>query len=149
MERILLAVDGSEHSQRAASFAGELSGCMGALVFVLHIVPERVFVSTQGSLRQYAQIERFYVSQQHILEAAGRNLVEEAAARVRQAEGKVDGEEVVLGNPAGEIVAAADRLDCDCIVMGRRGLGDVGGLLMGSVSHKVGHLTDKTLITTQ
>jgi nucleotide-binding universal stress UspA family protein len=77
------------------------------------------------------------------------NVADDAAARVRHAEGKVDGEEVVIGDPAREIVAAADRLDTDCIVMGRRGLGDVGGLRMGSVSHKVGHLTDKTLVTTQ
>ena len=77
------------------------------------------------------------------------NVADDAAARVRHAEGKVDGEEVVIGDPAREIVAAADRLDTDCIVMGRRGLGDVGGLRMGSVSHQVGHLTDKTLVTTQ
>jgi nucleotide-binding universal stress UspA family protein len=149
MERILLAVDGSEHSRRAASVAGELSSCLRVPVFVLHVVPERVFVPTQGLAEEYAQIERIDLSHQNILEAAGHNVANDAAARVRQAEGKVDGEEVVIGDPAREIVAAAERLDTDWIVMGRRGLGDVGGLLMGSVSHKVGHLTDKTLVTTQ
>lgn len=149
MERILLAVDGSEHSRRAASVAGELSSSLRVPVFVLHVVPERVFVATQGLAEEYAQIERIDLSHQSILEAAGHNVANDAAARVRHAEGKVDGEEVVIGDPAREIVAAADRLDTDCIVMGRRGLGDVGGLLMGSVSHKVGHLTDKTLVTTQ
>ncbi len=45
----------------------------------------------------------------------------------------------------GEVVWGSQR----CIVMGRRGLGDLGGILMGSVSHKVGHLSPRTLVTTE
>lgn len=149
MERILLAVDGSEHSARAASFAGELSRSTGAGVIVLHVVPERLLVSSEFDLEEYARIERIYLSEREILKAAGKRFLDEASARVRGSGGKVEGDEVVLGHPAGEIVSAANRLDCDCIVMGRRGLGNMGGLFMGSVSHKVGHLTDKTLITTE
>lgn len=52
-------------------------------------------------------------------------------------------------HPRTEIVRYAESQDADCIVMGRRGLGDVGGLFMGSVSHKVGHLTERTLVTTE
>ena len=41
------------------------------------------------------------------------------------------------GDPAQEILECADRENADLIVVGSRGLGDLKGLLMGSVSHKV------------
>lgn len=43
----------------------------------------------------------------------------------------------VKGNPAEEIVDAADELDIDLIIMGSRGLGAVKGLMLGSVSSRV------------
>ncbi len=47
---------------------------------------------------------------------------------------------VVDGDPAGNIIAAAEHENAELVVMGRRGLGNVAGLVMGSVSHKVAHL---------
>jgi nucleotide-binding universal stress UspA family protein len=149
LDKILLAVDGSEHSLRAAAFAGELSKCLGAPVCVVHVVPSRLIASAASLPAEYVSIEHLYVSQREMLESAGDNMVRAAGARVRQAGGEVAASEVYVGSPAAEIAAAAETLECDCIVLGRRGLGDVGGLLLGSVSHKVGHLTDKTLITVQ
>lgn len=148
MDRILLAVDGSEHSERAAKVAAELSACTGATIDIVHIIPERTTV-TVGALHPYGEIEDVYVTQRERLVAGGNELLARFAGLVERAGGTVKETEVVIGSPAHAIAAAADRTDVDAVVMGRRGLGDVGGLLMGSVSHKVGHLTGKTLITTE
>ena len=51
------------------------------------------------------------------------------------------------GDPADQIVRAAARHGADLIVMGRRGYGDLKGLLLGSVSHKVCRLADCACLT--
>jgi nucleotide-binding universal stress UspA family protein len=45
--------------------------------------------------------------------------------------------ELLTGNPADEIVAYADSIDADVIVVGSRGLGAITSALLGSVSHGV------------
>jgi nucleotide-binding universal stress UspA family protein len=51
------------------------------------------------------------------------------------------------GDPASEIVAAADESGADCIVVGSRGLGNFGSFVLGSVSDKVNHSASCTCIT--
>lgn len=46
---------------------------------------------------------------------------------------------VLLGDPAETILEEAERLQVEAIVMGGRGLSDLKGLVVGSVSHKVMH----------
>ena len=53
------------------------------------------------------------------------------------------------GDPAAAIITAANEKKVDVIVMGRRGLGGLRGLLIGSVSHKVMQLAEATCITVQ
>ena len=52
-----------------------------------------------------------------------------------------------FGDPAGVLVDYAKAHAIDLIVMGRRGLGDLGGLLLGSVSHKVAQLASCACLT--
>ena len=52
-----------------------------------------------------------------------------------------------VGHPAEAIVAHAKAEEADLIMMGRRGLGSVSGLLMGSVSNKVAHLSECACMT--
>ena len=49
--------------------------------------------------------------------------------------------QVRIGLAATEIIAYAVEHDCDAIVMGTRGMGAVGSLVMGSVAQKVVHLS--------
>jgi nucleotide-binding universal stress UspA family protein len=146
--RIVLAVDGSEHSTRAADMAGNLSAALDAPVDVVYVVQEGGLV-IQGPIQDYARLERVVITQRELLESIGATVVAEAADRVRGQGGRVEETKVLIGAPAHEIVRHAETIDADCIVMGRRGLGDISGLLMGSVSHKVGHLTPLTLVTTE
>lgn len=147
MRRILLAVDGSENSLRAADLAGQLSAMSDVPVDI-------VYVLERGTPRMPKEVEEKHLA--HVTptkldleKAAGRDIVSAATSRVSKAGGTVEGQQVRIGPPAHEIVDAAEDLDCDCIVMGRRGLGDVRGLLMGSVSTRVGQLSDRTLVTTR
>lgn len=148
MKRILLAVDGSDHSMRAASFAGELSYRFEVPVDVINVVPEGIPV-VPGAVHEYAQLEHVYVTQRDLLKSLGSEVVAVAAAKVKEAGGDVEAREVMIGSPAHGIVEFAERTGTDCIVMGRRGFGDMKGLLLGSVSHRVGHLIDVTLITVE
>lgn len=47
---------------------------------------------------------------------------------------------VLLGEPASTIAAHVERRGADAVVMGTRGLGTIGGLVLGSVATKVIHL---------
>lgn len=145
---IVLAVDGSEHSDRAARFAGELSEWSGGVVDILHVVHEPDVIPA-AVMREYSNLENVYVSQRDVLENVGAQVIANAAQIVRSSGGKVGLEEVEVGNAPVKIAEFAERVDADCIVMGRRGLGDLQGLFLGSVSHRVGHLSHRTLVTTE
>lgn len=151
MDRILLAVDSSEHSQRATDLAGRLSAAFDAPVVVVNVVSDTTPVAPASgqAIHEYAKIENVVITQREMLQSHGMALVAQAGVRIETAGGTVESTEVSIGSPAKEIVRIAEDRDADCIVMGRRGLGDIGGIFMGSVSHKVGHLTARTLITTE
>lgn len=146
MKKILLAVDGSDHSMRAARMAGELSAHFDATVDIVNVVPE---ARLAAPIAEYAELEHVYITQVELLKSAGSEIIARASSEVGDAGGIVGKAEVVIGSPARTIVEQADAWEADCIVMGRRGLGDIKGLLMGSVSQRVGQLSDKTLVTTE
>jgi len=56
-------------------------------------------------------------------------------------------ERVEEGNPTRHILNIAEKSKIDMIVMGSRGLSELKGLLIGSVSSKVSHLCTCTCVT--
>jgi nucleotide-binding universal stress UspA family protein len=143
LEKILVAVDGSEYSQKALELACQLTEKFDGSLHILHVpqgaAADRVMVLGGASVMIHAGREQ--------IEKAGRTLIE---AAMRIAEERVPGKvmtELRGGDPADEIVKSAKENASDCIVLGSRGLGDFGGLLLGSVSHKVNHSAPCTCIT--
>jgi nucleotide-binding universal stress UspA family protein len=143
LDNILVAVDGSEYSKKALEFAIELADKFSGRLRLVHVpqgvAADRVMVLGGASMMIHANHEQ--------IEAAGRELVEAARKLAEeQLPGRVD-TELRGGDPAAEIVASAEENEVDCIIIGSRGLGDFGGMLLGSVSHKVNHTAPCTCIT--
>jgi nucleotide-binding universal stress UspA family protein len=64
------------------------------------------------------------------------------------AEGIAYRKHVVVGHAAQTIAQCARQLDCDKVIMGTRGLGTMGQLLLGSVSHEAIHRMDAAIPVT-
>lgn len=134
MFRILVAVDGSESSDRAVSH----------LLKKLAWYSEKVEVhllNVQAALPN--DVSRFINAEQ--LDGFHR---EQGASALASARAILDGAKVAyvthigIGEPAHVIAHYATEKAIDQIVMGTRGLGSVAGLVMGSVTMKVVSLTD-------
>ncbi len=139
-KKILVAIDGSKSSTNALEAAAELAAGSGGKLHILHVVREMQVPLTPGLMDAYEKLQR----QRHdVLNSAGEQLINQAKRSV-EAKG-LDAVETDIGSgdPASAIVDYAARNKVDLIVMGSRGLGQVEGMLMGSVSRKVSN-TAKT-----
>jgi nucleotide-binding universal stress UspA family protein len=124
--RILLATDGSRHSKEGLRYARDLALGSGARVFVVHAVSPVPSYLGQPWAEQY-------ISNAH---AVGRQVAAPAAEELQQA-GVEAVVEVLEGHPADAILRVARIRECDLIVMGCRGRGELTSLLLGSASHRV------------
>ena len=128
-EKVLLAVDGSEHSIKAVPIAGDLARRYGGEVIVLH---DREHELTWGADIDVETAEE------------ARSLVDGVVRQLKDAGTNVRGEvaRVPLGQTPRAILDMTREEGAGLIVMGTRGLSDWGRLLMGSVAHKVVHLAE-------
>lgn len=125
-DRILLAVDGSDHALRAANVAADLARSMKAelrIVVVYDPIPP-------------------YLGEPNLQHAINARLNEAQAIldKAVEAVGDVPGEVqtgLIEGNAAEIIIEVAKTRGSDLIVMGSRGLGRLSGLLLGSTSQKI------------
>jgi len=132
-ERILVATDFSEPSERALEFAAGLARDHGSEIIVLHAVPRIVSRSGTSDLEEPGPAAELVDETVRDLKDRGLNARGEV---VRVLEGHM---------PRG-IVESAASADADVIVMGTRGRSDFGGLFLGSVTHRVLHLSEKPVI---
>jgi nucleotide-binding universal stress UspA family protein len=129
LRSILAPVDFGAGSDHSLDVALDLAKLTGASVHVLHVYQIPVYGFPDGAFLAGPEIAT------RLSEAAQKGL-DSVVARVGDRGVKVDG---VLrqGNPPDEIVAAAQALACDAIVIGTHGRKGLAHALMGSVAERV------------
>jgi nucleotide-binding universal stress UspA family protein len=123
-KKILVAIDGSDYSRQALPAALEVAKKFDSDVFVLH-----VYEHDRGRAAAFVTESP----------AEATRLVGDAVKAARDSGLTAAGEvhDRAAGHVATDVVETARTTGADLIVMGTRGLSDIQGLLLGSVTHKV------------
>ncbi len=146
-EIILVPTDGSGHADKAVAFAGDIAPKYGAAIILLHVLSDPGSGRVPNEIRKLASLEHIWITEHDFRQAGAKELLHTAETHARK-HGATKIEQVIeAGDPTRRILACAKARGADLIVMGSRGLGDLQGLLLGSVSHKIAHLAKCTCIT--
>ena len=168
---IVVAIDGSSHAIRALAVGAELAAQDNARLGIIYVVDSSIAGLPKG-LFELSRAEHIIDPSPNLFlklgdreaesfKAAGkaaaesqRLLTELAESIVKQAErnAKIDGAEKITtcienGQPADEIMKFAEKQEADVIVTGRRGIGSLKNLFMGSTSMKIAQMAECTCIT--
>jgi len=125
---ILLAVDGSVHSNLAIDYAGKLAAAFNAALLIVHAYPQT------SDLLGYDDFERLVARRK----STGQTVIKNARERLTGSNVSIH-EDLLEGPEAEAILSAATAQQVDLVVMGTRGLSTIEGMLFGSVSRKVAH----------
>jgi nucleotide-binding universal stress UspA family protein len=132
MPRIVVGIDESVHSRRALDWAVREAALRQTALTVLTVIPAMASPWSSRQLTVPDEQEVMPRSRRAVEEAVAKSLGELGADR--PADVTV---EVLSGYPA-RLLAAASK-EADLVVLGSRGAGGFGTLLLGSVSNQVAH----------
>ncbi|TMJ34897.1 MAG: universal stress protein [Alphaproteobacteria bacterium] len=173
IRKIVAALDGSMEANKSLDLAIDFAAAFDAELVLLHVISNQFLTDGERRLAEseyHADLQQALSSSifmaltvpppatseglvraSHeiglaVRSAIGRGIMSRAE---QKAKGKrVSSVRAVLrdGDPATELLAAAEEEKPDLLVMGRRGLGGIQRLLLGSVSHKVSNSAECTVV---
>lgn len=146
VQKILVGLDGSSHSLKAAGAAIGLGKTLDAELHLLTVTrPYKV----SPRLRQYLEAENLLGEPKYVLDDMTNAIITDARALANKAELRKIKTNVREGKPARTIVDYAHTNDIDLIVLGSRGVGELEKSLLGSASQKVSLLAECTVMITR
>lgn len=140
---VVVGTDGSETAQAAVAQAAALAAvCDAQLTLVTAYRPVSTLAAlavSGGSVGMIVPPTELDDSQQ----AEAELVLAQAAASIKSAKVNTC---AVAGEPAEVLLAVADELDADLVVVGSRGLRGVGRFLLGSVPNRVVHHAARSVL---
>ena|SRR5687767_7177550 len=130
-ETVLVAVDGSKHSDAAFDVATDIAQKYGSQLFVLHVFQGG---TGSGTLVSSGVEDANRSIGQQILNSYEAKINERHLQSVRML--------LQEGDAAQRIMETAREVKCGLVLIGSRGRGGFKELLLGSVSHKVTNHAD-------
>lgn len=137
-QRILVAIDFSEHSERALQRAVELAARCQANLSLLHVTEMPIYPMANG----FDTLDGMMPLDMEVdIELTDElvNLAKDRLAKLAQKNGAGEAEQnVVLGTIKADIIEQAESQKADLIVMGRHGMSGIKAI-MGSVTDSILH----------
>ncbi|WP_429843201.1 universal stress protein [Brevibacillus sp. FIR094] len=135
--KVLIAVDGSDHSMEAAKKAIEMGQHLPDVSFTLLsvVIPPVTYAGVYG----------VGWDNMNTLEGWGRETLKPCEELLEAASLPFESK-VVVGDPATVIRQTAEEIDAGLVVLGHHGQGAVAGTLLGSVTFKTIHRTKTPLL---
>jgi len=131
---ILLAVDASQGAEKAAQLASKLAVAGGDEVVVVHVTE---ILPIRGGGTYELDMDRVSIdrAERYVKE------LEDSGVPAR-----TDIRRAIAGHSAKVLVEAAEEHGAGLIVMGSRGMTDLAALVLGSMTHKVLHLSTVSVL---
>jgi nucleotide-binding universal stress UspA family protein len=131
IKKIVVGVDGSEHSEAAIDWAARMARGMGSEVIAVFAISPPVYFDV-GSIASVPPPQfdpEWRAEMKKEFERDWCKGLSKAGVKYRTV--------FEDGHPSSVITQVADRVNADLIVVGRRGRGGVAELVLGSVSHQL------------
>ena len=130
MRRIMVATDGSGGADRAVDVAAEIARALSGSLLIITVADSQAFEEAQQLVRTEGSVG-------DVVEALTTQTLKAAEARARHAGVSQIELRIGWGDVTRSLIDFAKDGPVDMIVVGRRGRGQLAGLLLGSVSQKL------------